>query len=91
MKYATDSKTFRRLYGNLTKDHVLYGPLMYTGEIIRVDLTTGSVSHVAGGFPRPSAVNLDSHGLIYVVDYFTGEVTRVIVDRKRFADRLPPR
>lgn len=24
MKYATDSKTFRRLYGNLTKDHVLW-------------------------------------------------------------------
>jgi aconitate hydratase len=34
MKYATDSKTFRRLYGNLTKDHPLWNNVpSATGQV----------------------------------------------------------
>ena len=61
----------------VTRDNVLFGPLMYTGQVIRVDLATGAVTEVARGFDRPTAVNLDSKGRLYVVDYLTGEVTRV--------------
>ena len=77
----------------ITRDNILYGPLMYTGQIIRVDLATGAVTEVARGFQRPTAVNLDSKGNLYVVDYFTGELTRVdpATGRKqRIAKTDPP-
>ena len=61
----------------ITRDNLLYGPLMHTGQIVRIDLNTGAVTEVAAGFPRPVAVNLDSKGLLYVVDYLTGDITRI--------------
>lgn len=61
----------------ITADNVLFGPLMHTGQIVRIDLDDGTVSEVARGFSRPVAVNLDSAGRLYVVDYLTGEITRI--------------
>jgi len=64
----------------ITSDDQLYGPLMHTGEIVRIDLATGDWTVVADGFEQPVAVNLDSRGRLYVVDFLTGALTRVDPD-----------
>jgi sugar lactone lactonase YvrE len=76
----------------ITRDNILYGPLMYSGQVIRIELDSGTVTEVAAGFPRPTAVNLDSRGLLYVVDYLTGDVTRIdpANGRKKVVGRSAP-
>jgi sugar lactone lactonase YvrE len=64
----------------ITDDDILYGPLMHSGTVIRIDLKTMEVTEIANGFTRPVAVNLDSAGYLYVVDIVTGELTRVDPD-----------
>ena len=56
---------------------MLFGPLQWGGKIIRIDLRTAAVSDVATGFARPVAVNFDSQGNLYAVDYLSGEIIRV--------------
>ncbi|WP_375772147.1 SMP-30/gluconolactonase/LRE family protein [Archangium gephyra] len=61
-------------------DDKLYGPLLMTGRIVRVDVDTGSVETVAQGFELPVAVNFDSRREnLYVVDTMRGELVRVRV------------
>jgi len=71
----------RRLGGlngfEVTADHQLYGPLFLKGKVVRVDLASGEVTEIADGFKVPAAVNLDSHGRLYVVDFKDGSVTRL--------------
>jgi sugar lactone lactonase YvrE len=76
----------------VTKDHILYGPLMYTGKILRIDLDSGSVREIASGFEHPTAVNLDSKGNLFVVDYYSGELTRIDprTGRKRLVAKTAP-
>jgi sugar lactone lactonase YvrE len=58
-------------------NNILFGPLQWGGKIIRIDLKTAAVKDVATGFSRPVAVNFDSHGNLYAVDYLSGEIIRV--------------
>ena len=61
----------------IDENDVLYGPLMWGGKIVSIDLESGEVTDVADGLTRPVAVNLDSQGNIYAVDYLSGEVIRI--------------
>lgn len=55
----------------------LYGPLIYKGQVVRVDVDSGEVTQVAAGFKLPVAVNFDSHDNLYVADTALGRMVRV--------------
>jgi sugar lactone lactonase YvrE len=57
----------------------LYGPLIYKGVVVRVDVESGAISTVASGFGLPVAVNFDSQGRLYVADSKLGRIVRVDV------------
>jgi sugar lactone lactonase YvrE len=61
----------------VTADNKLYGPLFFKKKIVEVDIESGEVRDFADGFTTPAAVNIDQNGNLYVVDYATGEVTRI--------------
>jgi sugar lactone lactonase YvrE len=64
----------------ISDDNQLYGPLQWGGELVRIDLDSGKVTRIADGFTRPVAVNLDSKGQVYVLDYLDGDLMRVDPD-----------
>jgi sugar lactone lactonase YvrE len=64
----------------ISDDDQLYGPLQWGGELVRIDLDSGRVTRIADGFTRPVAVNLDSNGQVYVLDYLDGDLLRVDPD-----------
>lgn len=87
----------RRLGGlngfEITADNKLYGPLFFKGKVIEVDLADGSVRDVADGFTVAAAVNFDHRGNLFVVDYATGEITRIHMadgERSVIAKLEPP-
>ncbi len=61
----------------ITDDDELYGPLSEIGTVARVDIETGEVSPVVEGHEMMSAVNLDSTGLIYAVEWAGGRIWRI--------------
>ncbi|WAS91197.1 SMP-30/gluconolactonase/LRE family protein [Nannocystis punicea] len=73
-------------------DDRLYGPLLLKGQIVRVDVDTGKIEVVAGGFMMPTAVNFDSsREHLFVVDAVRGELVRVRVatGEKKVIAQLP--
>jgi len=58
-------------------DGKLYGPRWFNGEVVKVDVDTGSFETVASGFGVPSALKFDSRGRLHVLDALRGEVVRV--------------
>jgi sugar lactone lactonase YvrE len=73
-------------------DDRLYGPLLLKGQIVRVDVDTGKIEVVAGGFMMPTAVNFDSsREHLFVVDAVRGELVRVRVatGEKKVVAQLP--
>ena len=63
-------------------DGLLYGPLQFRGQVVRVNVDTGAIALVAGGFGVPTAAKFDSRGRLHVVDQLRvdqrrGEVVRV--------------
>ncbi len=69
------------------KDGYLYGPLLYKGKVVRIDVDSGEMTTLASGFKIPVAVNFDSNDNLYVadtalgrmlhIDIYTGEKTLV--------------
>ncbi len=69
------------------KDGYLYGPLLYKGKVVRIDVDNGKMTTLASGFKIPVAVNFDSNDNLYVadtalgrmlhIDIYTGEKTLV--------------
>lgn len=55
----------------------LYGPLIYKGQVVRVNVDSGEVTTVAAGFKLPVAVNFDSRDNLYVPDTALGRILRV--------------
>lgn len=73
-------------------DDRLYGPLLLKGQVVRVDVDTGKIEVVAGGFMMPTAVNFDaSRQHLFVVDAVRGELVRVRVatGEKKVVAQLP--
>jgi sugar lactone lactonase YvrE len=58
-------------------DGFLYGALWTEGEVVRIDVDTGTVTPVADGFGSPVTAKFDSQGRLHVTDYTKGEVLRV--------------
>ena len=58
-------------------DGFLYGPLWFKGEVVRVDVDSGVIETVAGGFETPAAVNFDSRGNLYAIDTKAGVIYRI--------------
>jgi sugar lactone lactonase YvrE len=58
-------------------DDLLYGPLWFKGQVVKVDVDKAELTVVADGFKTPAAVNFDSKGNLWVVDTATGQLVRV--------------
>jgi sugar lactone lactonase YvrE len=58
-------------------DDLLYGPLWFKGQVVKVDVDKAELTVVADGFKTPAAVNFDSKGNLWVVDAATGQLVRV--------------
>ena len=58
-------------------DDMLYGPLWFKGQVVKVDVDKPELTVVADGFKTPAAVNFDSKGNLWVVDTATGQLVRV--------------
>ena len=73
-------------------DGALYGPLWTKGEVVRVNVDTGEITSVAGGFNVPSAAKFGPDGRLYVVEQVTGRVQRVKLPggEKEVAASFPP-
>lgn len=61
----------------ITEDGFLYGPLADLGHVVRFDLETKEIELIADGFEWPTAVEMDSKGQLYVLDFDGGTVTRL--------------
>lgn len=58
-------------------DGMLYGPLWFKGQVVRMDPADGRIAVINREFKTPAAANLDGKGHLWVVDTFTGELSRV--------------
>lgn len=58
-------------------DGFLYGPIWTKGQVVRVDVDTGTITPVADGFGTPAAVKFDSQGRLHAADQMRGEISRV--------------
>ena len=58
-------------------DGMLYGPLWFKGQVVKIDPADGKVSVINSGFKTPAAVNLDGRGNLWVIDTATGELCKV--------------
>jgi sugar lactone lactonase YvrE len=58
-------------------DDLLYGPLWFKGQVVKVDVDKPELTVVADGFKTPAAVNFDSKGNLWVVDAALGQLVRV--------------
>ncbi len=56
---------------------MLYGPLWFKGQVVKVDLDNATLSVIADGFKVPAAVNLDAQGNVWVVDTALGQLVKV--------------
>lgn len=61
-------------------DGLLYGPLWFKGQIVRIDVDTGAMETVAQGFTTPAAVNFAPDGRLYAIDTANGEVVRIGIE-----------
>ncbi|RRH89059.1 hypothetical protein EH244_10920 [Variovorax beijingensis] len=73
-------------------DGMLYGPLWFKGQVVKIDPVSGNMTVIAGGFKIPAAANLDGKGNLWVVDARSGELVKVdlATGRKTVAKQLRP-
>ena len=73
-------------------DGMLYGPLWFKGQVVKIDPANGNMTVIADGFKIPAAANLDGKGNLWVVDARSGELVRVdlATSRKTVARQLRP-
>jgi len=73
-------------------DGMLYGPLWFKGQVVKIDPADGNMTVIADGFKIPAAANLDGKGNLWVVDARSGELVRVdlATGRKTVARQLRP-
>jgi streptogramin lyase len=73
-------------------DGMLYGPLWFKGQVVKIDPANGNMTVIADGFKIPAAANLDGKGNLWVVDARSGELVRVDLasGRKTLTRKLQP-
>ena len=58
-------------------DGMIYGPLWFKNSVVKVDPANGAVTVINKEFKTPAAANLDGKGNLWVIDTFTGELSKV--------------
>lgn len=58
-------------------DGMLYGPLWFKGQVVRINPADGAITVINSEFKVPAAANLDGKGNLYAIDTATGELWRV--------------
>ena len=58
-------------------DGMLYGPLWFKGQVVKINPADGRVTVINSEFKVPAAANLDGKGNLWVVDTRTGELCKV--------------
>ncbi|OKH44489.1 hypothetical protein NIES2101_28400 [Calothrix sp. HK-06] len=58
-------------------DGLLYSPLQFTGEIVKINVDTGATQKVASGLVSPTAVKFNSKGELFALDAATGQVVQI--------------
>ena len=58
-------------------DGMIYGPLVFKNQVVRIDPDSGELTVIADGFSSPGAVKLDFKGSAYVLESATRRVLRV--------------
>lgn len=58
-------------------DGMLYGPLWFKGQVVKMNPADGAITVINGEFKVPAAANLDGKGNLWVVDTRSGELSRV--------------
>ncbi|MEO8806227.1 MAG: hypothetical protein ABI433_09095, partial [Burkholderiaceae bacterium] len=58
-------------------DGMLYGPLWFKGQVVKIDPANGAITVINNEFKVPAAANLDGKGNLWVVDTRTGELCKV--------------
>jgi streptogramin lyase len=73
-------------------DGMLYGPLWFKHQVVRIDPADGAITVINSDFRIPAAANLDGNGNLWVVDASSGELSRVelATGRKTVARTLKP-
>lgn len=60
-------------------DGLIYGPLWFKHQVVRIDPDAPSLTVVSDEFATPAAANFDSQGRLYVVDAQSGELSALNV------------
>ena len=73
-------------------DGMIYGPLWFKGQVVKVDPANGDTVVINSEFQVPAAANLDGKGGLWVVDTKSGELSRVDLasGRKTVVKKLKP-
>jgi len=73
-------------------DGMLYGPLWFKGQVVKINPANGAVTVINNQFKIPAAANLDGKGNLWVVDTNTGELSKVELasGRKTVMKQLKP-
>ena len=73
-------------------DGMLYGPLWFKNQVVKINPANGDMTTVADGFAIPAAANLDGQGNLWVLDTRRGELVKVELasGRKTVATKLKP-
>lgn len=58
-------------------DGMIYGPLWFKGQVVKMNPADGAISVIADGFKVPAAANLDGKGNLWVVDTRAGQLSKV--------------
>jgi streptogramin lyase len=73
-------------------DGMLYGPLWFKGQVVKIDPANGAITVINSEFKIPAAANLDGKGNLWVVDTRIGELCKVELasGRKTVVKQLKP-
>jgi sugar lactone lactonase YvrE len=58
-------------------DGMLYGPLWFKGQLVRINPADGAITVINSDFKVPAAANLDGQGNLWAIDTQTGELAKV--------------
>lgn len=61
-------------------DGMIYGPLWFKQQVVKINPDTGELTVIADGFHTPAAANFDSQWNLYVLDTAMGEIIQVDIN-----------
>jgi sugar lactone lactonase YvrE len=74
---ATSTGVVRLLGMLFVPNEGLYVTDLGGGRVLRVDVRSHAVTHIAGGFQAPNAIARDRRGNLWVSDSFPGTITKI--------------